>query len=162
MSDIAELWLSGFVRRWHMNPSLSDLDDYTCAHQGRCAMLVIALFPDHSHDLLRAAVTHDGAEVRVGDLSAPFKDCAGDLVQAHAALEHIQLDCMGLRVDLVPDDWDRLKLVDRLDAYLFIALRRPTELHQPDWRDATFSLEAMAGQLGVHDQVFDLLVGCRS
>lgn len=128
-----ELWASGFARRWHMNPAMSQFEDFNCAHQGRCAVLVMTLFPDHSIGLLRAAITHDAPEVRVGDLSRDLKDCGGEVVEQHAALEFRVLAAMGFAQDLSVLDRARLKLVDRLDAYLFVQLRHPVEAKRNGW-----------------------------
>lgn len=130
------LWASGFTRRWHMNAAMSCFDDYICGHQGRCAQLVISLYPDHSIELLRAAATHDAGESRVGDLSRPFKECGGDLVALHAALEARVLAAMGFAEDLSRFDVKRLQLVDYLDAFLFVQLRNPAEAGRNGWPEA--------------------------
>ena len=127
------LWASGLARRWHMNAVMSDVDDFNCAHQGRCAMLVIVLFPNHSLALLRAAVTHDSAEFVVGDLQQPFKAEGGDLVADHADLEGDVLARMGLAFYLNEFEQRCLKLVDRLDAFLFVQLRAPHEARRNGW-----------------------------
>ncbi len=130
------LWATGFTRRWHQNPELSHLDDLTCAHQGRCALLVMAIFPDHSLDLLRAAVTHDAGERWVGDLSAPFKRVGGPLIKQHAQLEEEILAKIGFGFVLGYFDAQRLQLVDKLDAYLFVQLRAPDVLKRNGWVEA--------------------------
>lgn len=151
------LWASGFTRRWHMNAAMSCFDDYNCGHQGRAAMLVIVLFPDHSHALLRAAVTHDAPESQVGDLARPFKECGGDVVVAHAALEAQILKLMGFDQGLSHDDAARLKLVDYLDAYLFVQLRNPLEVTRNGWPEALIWLVDQAKRLGVDSEVLEIL-----
>lgn len=151
------LWSSGFVRRWHMNPALSWLDDYTCAHQGRCGLLVIALFPDHSINLLRAAITHDAAEVHVGDLGAPFKASGRNLVAHHAAFEEVCLRDMGLGFSLTPEEQDRLKLVDRLDAYLFVLLRGGAHAFCDGWPCTEVEIIDRAHALGVGGAVIPMI-----
>ena len=157
-----DIWRGAFTRRWHMNPDLSHLDDPICGHQGRCALLVLLLFPDASRDLLRAAVTHDQAEAVVGDLAMPFKQRGGDLVAAHAALEAAQLAQMGLAVDLDRLDAFRLTLVDRLDCYLFAALRVPHVLARADWIAAGDAIYDLAVELGVGPVVAAMLQGART
>lgn len=151
------VWNAGFVRRWHQNPALSWLDDYDAAHQGRCAALVIALWPDHSHDLLKAAITHDMGELIVGDLSTDTKSADGALPKVHAHAEWSALEKMGLRIDLSLLDRRRLKLVDRLDAYLLVCLRAPWVLRGMDWELARESLILEAGALGVGRLVLSVL-----
>ncbi|PIE15159.1 MAG: hypothetical protein CSA68_07355 [Rhodobacterales bacterium] len=142
------MWASGFTRRWHMNAALSGVDDFNCAHQGWCAMLVIALFPNHSIELLRAAVTHDAAEFVVGDLSQTFKAVGGGLVDDHAALEGDVLRQMGLACDLSEFEQRCLKLIDRLDAVLFVQLRAPQEARRNGWPEVQDWCLAEADQLG--------------
>lgn len=158
-SDLARpyhLWASGFTRRWHMNAALSWLDDYDCAHQGRCAMLVMALFPDHSPSLLRAAVTHDAAEFMVGDLSAPFKRAGGKVAQDHGALEAEVLAAMGLDFDLSKFERRCLKLVDRIDGLLFVMLRAPHEAQRDGWPGVRDWCVVEAVSLGCGDAVTGL------
>ncbi|WP_127111960.1 hypothetical protein [Shimia sediminis] len=150
------LWASGFARRWHMNAALSGADDFNCAHQGRCAMLVIVLFPDHSLTLLRAAVTHDAAEFVVGDLSQPFKAVGGGLVADHASLEGDVLTRMGLACDLSEFEQRCLKLIDRIDAVLFVQLRAPQEARRNGWPEVQDWCLGEAAQLGCGEAVAGL------
>ncbi len=151
------LWMSGFARRWHMNPAMSHIEDFNCSHQGRCALLVIALFPDHTVELLRAAVTHDAPEVRVGDLSKDLKKCGGEAVDAHAALERRVLGAMGFAEDLSHLDKRRLKLVDRLDAFLFVQVRHPAEAGRNGWPEDRAWLLSESCLLGCSDVVSSTL-----
>lgn len=151
------LWATGFTRRWHMNPAMSCFDDYNCGHQGRCAQMVITLFPDHSIQLLRAAVTHDAAESRVGDLARPFKDCGGDLVAAHAELEGQVLRAMGFAEPLTLDEANCLQLIDYLDAFLFVQLRNPLEANRNGWPAAREWLLWQSHDLGCRDAVAAIL-----
>lgn len=150
------LWASGFTRRWHMNAAMSGFNDLNCAHQGRCAMLVIALFPDHSLALLRAAVTHDAAEFVVGDLSQPFKAVGGGLVADHASLEGDVLARMGLACDLSEFEQRCLKLIDRIDAALFVQLHAPQEARRGGWRDVQDWCLGEAAKLGCGNVVAGL------
>ena len=151
------LWATGFTRRWHMNPAMSCFDDYVCSHQGRCAQLVISLFPDHSIELLRAAITHDAGESRVGDLARPFKECGGDLVVLHAALEAKVLRAMGFAEGLSPQDAHRLHLVDCLDAFLFVQLRHPAEVERNGWPEVRDWLLIQLQLLDRFEVVTDML-----
>lgn len=152
-----DLWRASFTRRWHMHPDMSNTDDLICAHQGRCAILVLILFPDASPDLLKAAVTHDMGEYAVGDLAAPFKAVGGDLIAQHRDLEDVVRDRMGFGVALSEADRTRLGLVDRLDAYLFVALRQPHLLATSVWKSAWHSLDFDACRSEVEDVVLDMM-----
>lgn len=143
------LWSSGFTRRWHMNAAMSHWDDYICAHQGRCGLLVLVLFPDHSRELLQATVTHDAPEFFVGDLAAPFKRSGAGVVEAHASLESRVLTDMGFSVELSDLDQRRLKLIDQLDGYLFVNLRMPQEIQRNGWPSVRDWIVQEAESLGV-------------
>jgi len=106
------------------------------------------LWPDHTSGLLKAAVTHDAAEVIVGDLAAPFKKVGGNVVRDHAMVEADVRGAMGFCVPLTPRDEIRLKLVDVLDAYLFVALRHPVELTRNGWPEAREAIVDMAARAG--------------
>jgi hypothetical protein len=151
------LWTSGFTRRWHMNPAMSCFDDYNCSHQGRCAQLVISLFPDHSLALLRAAVTQDAPECRVGDLSRDMKDAGGSLVALHRAYEARVLFAMGFNQSLTLFDAKRLKLVDYLDAFLFVQLRHPAEVNRNGWPESRNVILSEAELLGCFESVNSML-----
>lgn len=157
LDRLLHLWASGFARRWHQNAVMSVFEDFNCAHQGRCGVLVIALFPDHSHDLLKAVITHDAAEFVVGDLSQDFKKVGGELVSGHALQECNVLNRMGFGFDLSPTDRRRLKLVDRLDAYLFVQLRAPHEVLRNGWPEANAWLRQESRTLGCGEAVRGLL-----
>jgi len=158
MNDILTNWRSGFVRRYHMNPEMAVFDDLTSAHQGRCGMLVINLWPDHSPSLLRAAVTHDAAEFVVGDLSRPFKRTGAKVVCDHADLEAVELGRMGLAEVLSPGDQARLKLVDMLDSYLFVALRCPRLLAGDGWPEMRLEIGQAADALRVGREVSHMMM----
>jgi hypothetical protein len=131
MDDVLTAWRGGFVRRWHSNPDMADLIDEIAAHQGRCAILALKLFPDCSRYLLEACVTHDAAEWYVGDIAYTRMDRT--FAAALDKAEALALSDMGLGLVLTPDDRRRLKLIDRLDAYLFAKHRRPHVLTGDGW-----------------------------
>lgn len=157
LSRPLHVWASGFTRRWHMNAVMSRFDDFNCGHQGRCATLVISLFPDFSRELLAAAVTHDSAEFVVGDLSEPFKATGGDLVDGHALLETDIRTQMGLGFTLSEENQRRLKLVDRLDAYLFVQLNAPHEARRNGWPEVQAWCMLEAHKLGCDVKVAGLV-----
>lgn len=155
--DVLKNWRSGFVRRWHMNPDMAHVDDTTAAHQGRCVMLVLSLWPDCNRELIKAAGTHDAAEFVVGDLSRPFKQTGSPAVQAHAELENQQLFEMGFGCKLCSEDQARLKFVDYLDSYMMTKLRAPHALAGDGWPEARLGLIGQAGALGVKSAVMEMI-----
>ena len=127
---------AGRCRRWHSNPALAHINDRLDGHHGRCGLLVMLLWPDHSHDLLQAAITHDLGECVTGDLSATFKRARPDIAKAAYCLETDYLHKWGLLFILSEQDAARLKLVDRLDAYLTAKHHAPHEMAGDGWPDA--------------------------
>jgi hypothetical protein len=149
MTNPIDIWRASFVNRWHMNPDMAHISDPICGHQGRCALLIMALFPDHSADLLRAAIVHDLGESIVGDVSAPQKEKGAKWLQLHAISEQSALDDMGMQIELGSKDSQRLRLVDKLDAYLFAKLRAPQIMGQAGWLSDAGWLDGAASALNV-------------
>lgn len=70
--------------------------------------------------VLTAALTHDLAEARYGDLPAPAKRELGkEWSRQFSSVEHTALQSYGLVVDLPPRDVRGLKLADYIDGCLF-------------------------------------------
>lgn len=155
MRDPLTAWRAMFVRRWHANPDLSDLHDEVGAHSGRCAMLMLKLFPAAPADLLAACIAHDAAEWVVGDL--PYSRRDQDFASALDAAEARALADMGLIPPMTLRERAMLKLVDRLDAYLFVRHRRPGVLAGDGWPEQREWLIASARDLDVGAAVAAML-----
>ena len=65
--SLAQLYLSGSVQRWHMNPIMARTGQTLADHQGRCVLLLLALHGAPSFALIRAMATHDVGEVGAGE-----------------------------------------------------------------------------------------------
>lgn len=159
---ILDLWLSGETRRWYCNPAVSRLGQNNADHQGRCAQLVCALWPDASRALIWAALHHDVGEYHAGDLSWLFKESADPaVIEAHAAIEAQALAkiCGRPMPPLSAADGLRLKLVDRLEALIFVRIHLPQEYARlgSGWRVAEVRILAQAIYLGVEDPVRGML-----
>jgi len=123
---------AGLVRRWHCNPSLAHLTDTVASHSGRMAALACVLWPEPSAALFRAIACHDLGEIATGDVPWPVKQDPA-LKAALDRLEAQALRDMGLAFHVGPDDARRLKLLDRLDAYLFVTQYAPHALDGDGW-----------------------------
>ena len=132
----AHPYAASFIRRWHSNPELAHIHDTLGEHHGRAGLLVIMFWPDHSHDLLKAAITHDLGEVVTGDLSATFKAARPDVAKAAYCLETDYLHTWGLLFPLSDLDHERLKFVDRLDAYWRAKRDAPHLMNGNGWPEA--------------------------
>ncbi len=141
--DIKEIWRSGLVRRWHSNPDLAASGQTNGHHQWGCAVLALHLFPD-DHELLRAAVLHDIAEVNLGDISGLAKRRDADLRAALCAAEGVNAAALGVAYVGGP----RLKLVDMLEAFLWARHHKPEILSGFGWPEQVAAIRALADELG--------------
>jgi len=157
MTDILAAYRATFVRRWHSNPDASDLHDEVGAHQGRVALLCLALWPDH-HALPRAALMHDLGESGLGDVCGLAKRQYPDLAAIMHRIEGERMAAMKLpAVSLSEMEKRRVNLADMLDAYLFIRHRRPRLLSGDGWPETLDVIRATAWACGVGTQVEGLL-----
>ena len=153
MTIIHDAWQSGFVRRWHSNPDMADCNDTNSSHQGRMVILCMQIFPDHSHDLLKACGSHDNAEDVAGDVSNPTKQANPELADAIQAIEDETLKKRGLYVELTAEDQNRLKFLDRLDAYKMMIRHNSDLSMRDDWVKAGEWLVVTADKLGVYSML---------
>lgn len=70
-NTIFNLMDSGEVLRFHSSPGITK--QKVSEHSWGVAMLCQYLYPEGSKDLLLAAMTHDCAEIKTGDIPAPVK-----------------------------------------------------------------------------------------
>jgi hypothetical protein len=89
------------------------------------------LFPGASKEFFLACGTHDAGEHAVGDM--PYTRKSPEFAAVLDAAEAEVLADMGLDFGLTATEIRRLKLVDRLDAYLFAKHRRPGVLTGDGW-----------------------------
>lgn len=148
--DVLAIWRATFTERWHADPDLAGSGDRVSGHSGRTALLIIILFPDAGRDLVDAALIHDLGESEVGDVSATAKRADPILARRLELAEEERL--AGMR--LVPPALDvrdgaRLKLADRLDAFLWMRHKAPWLEVRQDWSAARAWLEASGASLGL-------------
>jgi hypothetical protein len=157
---IRDIWNSD-VTRWHASRchALRHSGDTTDAHAARCCRLLLALKPDASANLIAATLHHDVAERVTGDVPFGAKQDA-TLRDTLVRLEVNENMRLQLREAVTLDEWDWIKLVDRLDAYLWAQMVAPAELAKQDWRNAWADILARAGRLDVRQQVADLIGEC--
>ena len=157
---IRDIWNSD-VARWHASRchALRHSGDTTDAHAARCCRLLLALKPDASANLIAATLHHDVAERVTGDTPWNAKQDA-TLRDTLVRLEVNENMRLQLREAVTLDEWDWIKLVDRLDAYLWAQMVAPAELAKQDWRNAWADILARAGRLDVRQQVANLIGEC--
>lgn len=144
-------WLATFVTRWHSGasaPYLAHTQDRIGGHSGRMGILALHYWPDCSRDLLVACLTHDLGEYAVADVPYPAKtDYLRGMLDD---LEAEALSSMGIKFpELDITDRDRLKFLDRLDAYLWARMHCKPLTKTKAWRADKAALLVMAVALGV-------------
>lgn len=160
--QIEQIWNAGRVRRWHMNPDLSGTDDFNDGHSARVARLLLAIWPDTSDRLLRAALMHDDEEFFVGDIAYPAKKkyprSVGELeVLGQFEVADMWGDTHVSEMGLSTLDKRRLKFADYLDAFMWVRHHKPQLLERNDWREQRQMLIREASELmiaWVFSQVF--------
>jgi hypothetical protein len=149
MSNLQTIFRAGFVRRWHANPDLCHTGDRLDGHHARVARIILALHPDPSVALLKAALTHDDGESVTGDIPAPAKD--GDSAAEHSARCDIWGDDCFAKLDVIELRW--LKFADKLDAYMWAKHHAPHSMDIDEWRAARVWVLCSAIAIEVLDEV---------
>ncbi|MES2753799.1 MAG: hypothetical protein V4659_03965 [Pseudomonadota bacterium] len=150
--SLLQIYLAGEVHRWHANAAMAREGQTNADHQGRAAQLLLALNRDASPALIYVVLHHDVGEAWAGDLPQPFKSRCPEIARAHAAIEADMASAIVNRPmpDLTAIEADWLRLVDKLEALMFVLHRRPAEYYRArsGWRDDHASVQALADRLG--------------
>lgn len=140
MNRTYAIWSSG-VDRWHQNRSIAlrRSCDTTDGHTARCLHLLFALWPDNDTPpmaLVRTILDHDVPEAWTGDTPAPAKGFPG-LRGALKSAEQIVCTelCLAHPNDLTSTYESWVKLVDKLDAYLWAWRVDPVEARRYGWKE---------------------------
>jgi hypothetical protein len=139
-----DAYLSTMVRRWHVNPHLNQSGQTLGHHGAAAAILAHALWPDDA-EVLWACIAHDLGESVTGDVPSPAKLANPELALMLTSIEGAAIDAMGVRYQ--PSD--RLDLVDRLEAYLWMMHHAAPQRLTPEWGKSLACIEGMALEQGV-------------
>lgn len=153
-----DLYLSGFVQRWHTDPWLAREGQTNAQHQWGVALLIMRLHPAPSAALVFAALTHDAGEYVTGDMPYRFKQRypeIGEPLETMTDRESAEL--RGAHIVLTEQDEKWLAFADRLESVLYVRTRDPDRLSENDWRSLITSLRGKAFALGVGAEVESLL-----
>lgn len=143
-----QIYHATMVRRWHTNPHLSHTCDPVGYHSGRMAILALKLWPC-DWETVAACLTHDLGEIASGDITYD-----GDKTTANKVADQWSIDNgMDWHLDVMTD---RLKFLDRLDAYLWARHHAPSILQETAWQAQLDWLQSEANQLGVDLCLFNM------
>jgi hypothetical protein len=139
-----DAYLAAMMLRWHVNPHLNQSGQTLGHHGAAAAILAHALWPGDA-ELLWACIAHDLGESVTGDVPSPAKQGNPELALMLTSIEAAALDAMGIR----HQPSDRLDLVDRLEAYLWMMHHAPSQRLTPEWGKSLAWIEGMALEQGV-------------
>jgi len=153
---LARIFHAGCVVRWHTNPWLSHTDDRIDGHSARVARLILAMHPDPSFDLIKAALTHDDGESVTGDVPATAKNSRFGY-ELRLEEERARTELWGDDPALTYDEHLWLSFADKLDAYMWAQHHAPHVLRDYDWQEARDVLIGKAERLGVTEYVREVV-----
>lgn len=160
-----DLYRSGFTQRYHGNAEMAWLGQTNAHHQWGVAVLMLRLFPERirSVAVIHEALHHDVGEMGACDVSYPAKQKHPALAEAAADAEALERAEMGVpEVVLTEEETALLKFCDRLESYLFAAVRAPHVLACEDWQALRSWLLWRADDLDVAIQVQMMLTEARA
>ena len=139
-------WQATFVRRWHTNQHLCNTIDPVGAHSARMAVLCLQFFPD-DFEVLAGCITHDLGETASGDIPWGAKNKWA----ADGVAENWERDNkMTAHWYLDGDQYDRLKFLDMMDAYLWAKHHAPEMVKKSiEWQDQLKNLLTYADENGI-------------
>lgn len=156
MSNVRTLHSTGQTVRYHTNPVMSRLHQTDADHSWGVAMIIIALNPNPSRNLLGQAIVHDCGEKWAGDLSYPFKRMYPEIGNAHADAEkQLALDHKVPQFELTQEERKWLSFADRLECHLFAEIYHPWIVKQSSWLKQHELIDQTARELGINVDIFE-------
>ena len=151
------------VSRWHASPveALRLSGDTIEAHQSRCADLIRDLWPDAPETLIQAALHHDEPEKWLGDMPFTTKRDFPQLAREYRKAELLVIKQHNIPQPATAWDEYQVKLVDLLDAYMWMLKHAPACEFEPDWVAAWSDIMQRAETLGVAGKVRYVIAAVR-
>lgn len=119
--DIDNILASGDVERFHSVPGMVKQD--IANHSWGVALLVQYFDPNCRKELLLAALTHDCAELKTGDIPADVKWENPDLKKALSEMEERIEKEWGIHYNLTAQETTLLKICDCLEGMTYCLKR---------------------------------------
>lgn len=158
INHILKAWTAGFVRRWHVQPELSQTNDMNHGHQHRCVVLLLMFWPDSSRASIIDTLVHDQGEVDAGDVSRPTKQKYPEIYDQLQIVEEESIAYQGFILDPIrPIELDRRRFVDSLDSYLWMLVHKPCLVNRPEWLAQKRHLDDCAINMEIQIQYSDFM-----
>lgn len=119
--EIHDVLKSGDVERFHNAVGISK--QLNSSHSWGVALLCQYFDPNCSKELILAAIVHDCAEFKTGDLPAPVKWKYPEIRDIFHKYEKEVLEKMGIKITLTPEETALLKTCDRLEGMRYCVAR---------------------------------------
>lgn len=147
---ILDKWNACAVRRWHTNPHLRDTLDPIDGHSARVLIIALDLYPPLSREAMIYALTHDGGEHAVGDVSYEAKRKNPAFADMARSLEEEARIGLGFPAVTRIDDRSKrvIKLADWLDSWLWMIRHKPGLRLRADWVKQAKEAHDLADALG--------------
>ena len=159
MSNVRTAHSTGQTVRYHTNPVMARLHQTDADHSWGVAMIILALHPNPSRNLLGQAIAHDSGEKWAGDLSYPFKRMFPEIKKLHNKAEkELALHHKIPQFELTLEEAKWLRFADRLECHLYAEIFHPWVVKQPDWVAQHKLIEEMAIELGINQDIFEAQV----
>lgn len=156
MSNARTAHATGQTVRYHTNPVMSRLHQTDADHSWGVAIIILALHPNPSRNLVAQAIVHDCGEKWAGDLSYPFKRMYPEIGHNHAEAEkQLAMDHGIPQFHLDPTEVEWLRFADRLECHYFAEIYHPWVTKQPDWVKTHEMIIEMAKDLGIKEDIFE-------
>jgi len=149
----------GDVARWHAHPEgrLRHSGDTIESHQRRCVLLLKQIKPNASQSLIDAVRYHDEAERWIGDMPYMTKKHFPVLAEYLRDAEMQIVKKYGIPQPSNTVEKMMVKVVDMLDAYLWMMDRAPDLAEMPDWQEMRSSLVELSEDIAVYEHVSAIL-----
>ncbi len=119
--SFASVLISGFQPRWAGDPCI--IPEGLSHHQWHVALLMICLFPDLSLNEIVAALLHDTAEDKVGDMDAKTKRENPLMAEQYERVENQIREARGVFINtLTKMQKARLKVADVVAAHMHLIM----------------------------------------
>lgn len=156
---INNVYISCLTTRYHARPEISEFKQSIGEHSHAMSAIYLSICneagvaPDY--EIVTAIIFHDSHEHWCGDLPYDFKRLFPELAtEVERKGKKIAEDQGIPAVDLDMHQLTWLKMIDLLEAYLFVRLRRPDLINRTEWQNLRGACAALAERIAENSLFF--------